>query len=507
MASKQDLEWTFGLRNHQGKYLTAETFAHKLVCAASNMKKKQIFTLEEGQGETVFIRSHLGKYLAVDIDGAFTAHHDEAGVDCGFIIQAQPNGQWAIASAEHGFYLGGSGENLRAFVKEISGDRLWTVNLAHHPMVTIKNIKRTTFVHLADDGQKLTCDEVIPWGDDAVLSLIFNENGTYSVQAPNGAFLSRTGALHQDNSSSETHFVLEIHGGKVTFKSVDDNMYLTALGAQGLLKATKRCQSVEQISDNEKFELQNSYPQITLQAANGKFVSTKQGVELAAKEASSDTDKEIFQMEPLGGDQFRLKIHNSNYVRAGASAEHSAEDGVHASDSDVSSDQTTYTVEFVGEAGVNSIAFKASNGKYLQQQMNGYLKAKADEASADAKSTFVFSIVNRPRIAFRSSIGFLQTMGSGLIEVNKSTPDVYMLESKGGRFAVLAENGKYWTVGENGNTSATGDSAQYFYVELKQNSKLAIRTESGKYLKIDAGGGFLVANGGDGESADTQFEY
>jgi len=497
------------MRNHQGKYLTAETFANKLVCAASNMKKKQIFTLEtQEDSETVFIRSHLGKYLGVNIDGDFTAHHDDKTVDNGFIIQAQPDGQWAIASQEHGFYLGGTGENLRAFVKEIAADRLWTINLAHHPMVTIRNIKRKAYVHLPEDGQGLTCNEIIPWGDDAVLSLIFNDaNGSYSIQAPNGAFLAATGALVADNSTSATHFVLEIHGGLVTFKSIDGHKYLTALGSQGLLKATKTCTTVASISDDEKFRLENSYPQITLQAANGKYISTQQGVELSAMQDKAGTDSEIFQMEPIGGDQFRLKINTSKYVNAGADGEGSAEDGVTANATDTSTDQTTFTVEFIGEDGVNSIAFKASNGKYLQQQMNGYIKAKADEASADAKSTFIFSIINRPKIAFRSSIGFLQTMGSGLLEVNKSSPDVYSLESAGGRFAVLDASGKYWTVGENGNTSATGDSAQFFYVELKQNSKLALRTESGKYLQVDAGGGFLVANGSDGEAATCQFEY
>ena len=301
--------------------------------------------------------------------------------------------------------------------------------------------------------------------------------------------------------------MLEIHGGLVTFKSIDGHKYLTALGSQGLLKATKTCTTVASISDDEKFRLENSYPQITLQAANGKYISTQQGVELSAMQDKAGTDSEIFQMEPIGGDQFRLKINTSKYVNAGADGEGSAEDGVTANATDTSTDQTTFTVEFIGEDGVNSIAFKASNGKYLQQQMNGYIKAKADEASADAKSTFIFSIINRPKIAFRSSIGFLQTMGSGLLEVNKSSPDVYSLESAGGRFAVLDASGKYWTVGENGNTSATGDSAQFFYVELKQNSKLALRTESGKYLQVDAGGGFLVANGSDGEAATCQFEY
>lgn len=43
MATKRDLDWSFGLINTGGKYLTLESFGNRINCAASIMKKKQIF--------------------------------------------------------------------------------------------------------------------------------------------------------------------------------------------------------------------------------------------------------------------------------------------------------------------------------------------------------------------------------------------------------------------------------------------------------------------------------
>lgn len=513
MATKADLEWTFGLINHAGTYLTCETFGGKLNCVTKSMKKKQIFSLETSEGsDVVRFRTHLGTYLGVDIDGKVSANADEAKVDNQFVIEPQKDGRWAIRSNEHGFYFGGSGEGLTAFVKEISEDRLWSMHLAQHPMVTLYNVKRKAFVHLPEDGEGLTADEIVAWGPDAVISIVFNPaNGSYSIQGANGMYLTASGALIADNSDVSSHFVLEIHGGRVSFKtwSADTHKYLTCLGSQGLCKATKATRT-----DDETFEMRNAYPQITLKSANGKYVSIQGGIEPSANQKSASTDKEIFQMEPLGGDQFQLmgltmtgKDAQAKYFHAGPDTEsgHAGEDGVHVNTLELGAN-TTFNVEFSGEAGVNYIAFKASNGKYLAQQMNGYLKAKADEASADAKSVFEFSIVNRPRIAFRTTRGFARTMESGLIEINKSFPDVYSLEGADGKFAVLDQSGKYWTVGDNLNTSAASDSPQYFYVELYQNSRLSLRTEGGKYLRVDQSGP-LVANGTNGADPDCQFEY
>ena len=56
MSGLEPISWSFGLRNAEGFYLTAETFGFSVNCTAKVMKKKQIFFLEQN-GKDVFIKS------------------------------------------------------------------------------------------------------------------------------------------------------------------------------------------------------------------------------------------------------------------------------------------------------------------------------------------------------------------------------------------------------------------------------------------------------------------
>lgn len=506
MSRKQDLDWSFGLRNKAGKYLTAEAFGYKIVCAAKVMKKKQTWFLETNDDpakDTVYIRSHLGKYLTVDGNGKFTGDGDAAGDEQEFVIEAQADGRWALKSMLFGWYAGGTGERLTAFTKDIAEDRLWVVRLAMHPMVTIRNVKRQAFMHLDDvKGDSITTNEIIPWGHDAVLSLHFFDNGTYGIQTSTGSFLSVSGSLSAE-ADDNCQFVLDFHGGVVSFKSKTSGNYVTSLGKEGLCKATKKT-----VTDDERYELQNSYPQVTLQSSNGKLLSIKQGIEVAASQSLAEgvTDREIWQLEPLGGDKWTVKGSTDKLWVAKQPEKKGEKMGLHCEADPIPGSidevdpQDIFTLEFYG----NSIAFKAVNGKYVAQEMNGYIKPTATEASAGANSLFEFTLVNRPTIALRGEHGFINTLPSGLLECNKAEAELYKMHTSGGMVALQhIGTGKFWKVGANG-ISANGDVGEFYELELFQNSKLTLKYK-GAYFKGQQNGAYTATGTEPDKSA--LFEY
>ena len=102
---------TVGLVNGQYKYLTAETFGHKINANGSSLKKKQLWSIEPfplnvnvngnygrspvghsnsldeiDELENVAIKSHLNCYLAVDSYGNVTCENIELTDDCRFTI-------------------------------------------------------------------------------------------------------------------------------------------------------------------------------------------------------------------------------------------------------------------------------------------------------------------------------------------------------------------------------------------------------------------------------------
>jgi len=64
----QSSTWKIGLINQHGKYLTAETFGFTINAAGTSLRRKQLWTIERDQldDDTVYIRSHLGRYMAGD---------------------------------------------------------------------------------------------------------------------------------------------------------------------------------------------------------------------------------------------------------------------------------------------------------------------------------------------------------------------------------------------------------------------------------------------------------
>lgn len=83
--------WLVGLINSQFKYLTAETFGYKINSNGVSLKKKQTWTLEpSGDGtDTICLKSHLQRYLAVDQFGNVTCDATEKDYESYFEISVQ----------------------------------------------------------------------------------------------------------------------------------------------------------------------------------------------------------------------------------------------------------------------------------------------------------------------------------------------------------------------------------------------------------------------------------
>jgi len=83
--------WSVGLLNSSSKYLTAETFGFKTNANGQCLRKKQIWLLEPSpsleQPDAVSLKSHLGRYLAVDTFGNVTCEAEEREVGSFFQIQ------------------------------------------------------------------------------------------------------------------------------------------------------------------------------------------------------------------------------------------------------------------------------------------------------------------------------------------------------------------------------------------------------------------------------------
>lgn len=489
-AAGQVLDWSFGLKGVNGKYLTAETFQSKLSNSASVMKKKEIWFLQqESSVEYCYIQSHLKTYLQIDSAGQLkcSAEKDD---ECKLIIEAQNDGRWCFKSLKYGWYFKSPNHDRCAFEAAISEEHHWTINLALHPQICLFNLNRKSYMHLSDKGDSLTIDERVPWGDDATITLVFfDDDGSYGLQASNGKFLQASGSL-TDEPGADTRFVLVFNSGNISFRSKANGKFLTGLGANGVSKATKSA-----VSKDELFHMEDSFPQLKFTSSNGMKVSVSQGVELAAK-SKDTTDTEIFQVEPVGNNQWTFKTNQEKYWTLADNASVQAV----ATVDDLNKDETKFTIEWKGP----NVAIKASNGKYLSQHMNAYIKADSDSASDDNRSLFVYEMVNRPRLVLRTEYGFINTQPSGILECNKSHPEVYKMEVTKGFCKISTNAGKYWKADKT-SVAATGTAPEAYTIELHENSKLCLVANGSDYFQANQNGALTTQ--GTGPDKFTLFEY
>ena len=486
----ETLKWTFGLINSANKYLTAETFQFKVTCNGNTLKKKQIWTLErEGENE-VAIKSHLGRYLTADRNGKLDASGEEIGDDQRFEFITQEDGKIAIRNIKHGRYIGGTGDQLTGYDKEIGPTNLFTIHLAMHPQINLRSVNRRTYCHLEEN--EIRCNEEIPWGYDAMIILEFH-GGKYAIRAANQKYLSRTGDLvNASDLGPNSLYTLVFRNAQVAFRDCKGK-YLTAVGASATVQSRK-----ETIGKDELFVLEDSHPQVRLIAANGKYVSIRDGVEVRANQGSF-TDSELFQMEAVdrtdrtGTVKWAFHSKNKKYW-------HSA--GTIVSDKeDFKSPASHFDIVWMGPM----IALRALNGKYVTVKPNGQMAATSPEITDQCK--FVFEFLNRPILVLRGEFGFVGVKGaSGILECNRSHYDLIVVEGSAGSYQLRGVSGKYWKVESDGTLSVNGDKPVDFYFELRAHTHMCILTPNGQYIKGEQNGGFS-ASGGNTISSATLWEY
>lgn len=261
-----------------------------------------------------------------------------------------------------------------------------------HPQINLYNVMRKRYVHL--EGGALKCNEDIAWGFDAMLTFVFFEShkdGRYGLMAPNGQYLTATGALTaQPNADCE--FLLGFHDNQISFRD-NAGSYLSAVGGEGLLKTNK-----QKITKDELFIIEDSQPQFTITSSSGKFVSVRQTVEVKADQADQ-TDAELFQMEFQGANQVAFKTAKRTYWTVNDS-------GVIEASAQAPTPAGTFTIEYHG----TQTKFQAANGKYITVKSNGGMVAAGD--GSDAASAFVMVLINRPQLVLRGQYGFVGIKGA-----------------------------------------------------------------------------------------------
>jgi fascin 1/2 len=491
MSSPLALEWKMGFKNHSTQlYLTQESFGFNLNCNGKSLKKKQTFTLVSKDG-AVHIKTHLDKYMYGDKDGNVKGDADAPSADTQWTIVPQANGTWALKSA-HGFFFHGKGDKLTAFVggDDVPADGAWVVHLAMHPQINLYNVMRKRFVHMS--GGELQCNEDVPWGEDALLSLIFfdeHPEGRYGIMSFAGDYLENSGKMVRD-PSPKCQFLLGFHDDQISLCD-SEGKFLSSVGAKGTLKVNKT-----KVTKDELFVMQDSEPQFIIRdVTRNMMVSTRNGAECKADQKVTDiTDSERFQLEVDANGKTHLMTNNLTYLMA-------RDDGIIGADAKAQSANTQFNIVWNGP----TVQFQhAASGKIVMAKPNGTLVASGD--GSEDTSRFEFTIINRPTILLRGQYGFTGLKGaSGRVECNRARGTVFHLENKNGAYHLKTEDGGYWGVDQDG-VHATSGAPTDFYFEFAQRSKVLIKhADSGKYIKGEQNGGFKAT--GDSEEINTLWEF
>nr|KAF6415716.1 fascin actin-bundling protein 2, retinal [Molossus molossus] len=505
----QVLKIQFGLVNDTDRYLTAESFGFKVNASAPSLKRKQMWVLEPipGHSTAVLLRSsHLGRYLSAEEDGRVACEAELPTRDCCFLVLPQPDGRWALQSEPHGRFFGGTEDRLSCFATAISPAELWTVHLAIHPQAHLLSVSRRRYAHLCPQEDEIAADSNTPWGVDALITLIF-QNGQYCLRSCDSRYLRSDGRLVGE-PEARARYTLEFKAGKLAFKDCDGR-YLAPVGPTGTLRAGRNTRP----GKDELFDLEESHPQVVLVAANHRYVSVRQGVNISANQ-DEELDHETFLMQ-IDRETKKCTFYSST----GGYWTLVTHGGIQATATQVSA-STMFEMEWRGRR----VALKASNGRYVCMKKNGQLAAISDfvafwgaslaphrpartgRLSAGQDEEFILKLINRPILVLRGLDGFVcHRRGSNQLDTNRSVYDVFHLSFSDGAYQIRGRGGGFWHTGSHGSVCSDGERPEDFLFELRERGRLAIRARSGKYLRGGASG--LLRADADAPAGVALWEY
>jgi len=485
--------WIIGLINSRYKYLSAETFGFKINANGKEMKRKQVWTLEPfGDGDSICLRSHLDKYLAVDQFGNVTCENEEKDEASKFEISVCDDfsGRWAFRSISRGYFLGASPDSLICSAKSPSDPELWYVHLAARPLVNFRSVGRKRFARLSEDQTEIQVEDNVPWGEDTLFTLEFQESAhKYALHSYNSQYLCKDGTL-LPSPSPDCLFACEYHGGYIALRD-PTGQYLSPIGSRAVLRTRSNV-----VTKDELFSLENCQPQAAFMAAtNSRYVSVKQGVDVTANQEEI-SEHETFQLEfdaESGG--WFLRTRQDKYFSLQPSG------GVQANES---KKVPAALFEILwGEGG--SVSIKANNGKLVGIKKSGHLFANCDAESENSK--FYFYLVNRPVLVLKCDQGFVgfKAAGSSKLECNKATYETIHVErADKGVVHLRGQSGKYWQT-EGEGVSCNGDSPQSFHLEVREPTRMCIKDSEGSFLVSMKNGGFGL--GTDEIESATRWDY
>ncbi|XP_065558243.1 protein singed-like isoform X2 [Artemia franciscana] len=239
------------------------------------------------------------------------------------------------------------------------------------------------------------------------------------------------------------------------------------------------------VTRDELFSLEDSVPQATFMSLmNGRYVSVKQGVDVTANQ-DEVSDHETFQLEfDLATKRWYLRTMGDRYWTLESGG------GIQAGATKKSSNAL---FELAWQADC-SVAFRANNGKYVATKKSGHLFANSEVV--DDASKFYFHLANRPVLVLKCDQGFVgfKSANTPKMECNKAQYETIIVE-KGpkGQVFFKGQNNCYWQLTGDGVT-VDADSPEGLYLELREPSKIAIKTPNNTYLNADKNGVFKASS-------------